>query len=79
MPLWTAMSWLFRRHRASRLAREAAQTLADASGGKPAFEGAAWNSCTADMVRAAKAHAYLALQTNFFDCVHGLQQQVCAA
>lgn len=52
--------------------------LAAASGGKAAFEGPAWNSCTADMVRAAKAHAYLVLQTNFFERVHGLQQQARA-
>ena len=66
------------RHRASRLTREAAQTLAGASGGKPAFEGPAWNGCTADMVRAARAHAHLVLQANFFDRVAGLQQEVGA-
>lgn len=72
------MNCLIRRHRASRLTREAAQTLAKASGGKPAFEGPAWNGCTADMVRAARAHAHLVLQANFFDRVAGLQQEVGA-
>ena len=69
---------VFCRHRASRLTREAAQTLAGASGGKPAFEGPAWNGCTTDMVRAARAHAHLVLQANFFDRVAGLQQEVGA-
>jgi len=64
------------RHRASRLAREAAQTLIAAGGGKPAFEGAAWNGCTADLIRTAKAHAYLVLHHTFYAHVQGLQKKV---
>ena len=47
-----------------------------AGGGKPVFEGPAWNGCTADMVRTAKAHAYLVLQTNFYSHVDALAEQV---
>lgn len=50
-----------------------------AGGGKPAFSGAAWNGCTADLIRTAKAHAYLVLQHTFYAHVQGLQKKVCVS
>ena len=65
-----------RRHRASRLALEAATTLAEAGGGRNLqFEGPAWNSSTVDLIRLAKAHGYLVLVQNFFAHVDGLRQK----
>jgi len=65
------------RHRASRLALEAATTLAEAGGGRDLqFEGPAWNSSTVDLIRLAKAHGYLVLVQNFFAHVDGLRQKV---
>lgn len=66
------------RHRTSRLAVEAASTLAAASGGGALqFEGPAWNGCTVDMIRLAKAHAYLILQANFVSHIAALKRKVC--
>lgn len=55
---------------------EGAQTLAAANGGKPAFDGDAWNGCLMDMVRLAKAHAYLVLQHTFVTHVRDLRVSV---
>lgn len=58
---------------------EAAATLAAASGGGALhFEGPAWNGCTVDMIRLAKAHAYLILQTNFVSHIAALKQKVAS-
>lgn len=64
------------RHRASRLVAEGAQALAAANGGEPAFVGEAWNGCLMDMVRLAKAHAYLVLQHTYAAHVRDLQDKV---
>lgn len=58
---------------------EAAATLATASGGGALqFEGPAWNGCTVDMIRLAKAHAYLILQANFVSHIQSLKRKVWA-
>lgn len=57
------------RHRASRLAANAVDTLRAAGGGKLAFEGAPWNGSTLALIAAAKAHCELTLTRTFFEAL----------
>jgi acyl-CoA oxidase len=52
------------------------KTVAAASGGQMAFEGAAWNSNTVDLIRLARAHCLLVLHSTFADSVHRLEAEV---
>ena len=55
---------------------EAASALAEASGGATLhFEGPAWNGRTVDLIRLAKAHAYLILHSNFVSHIAALKQK----
>ncbi|KAK9824680.1 hypothetical protein WJX72_012328 [[Myrmecia] bisecta] len=63
------------RHRATRLCIVAVQALQAEGGGKLAFEGPAWNACTVDMIRLARAHSLLVLYSNFADSVKQLASQ----
>lgn len=57
------------RHRAVRLVVDAADRLRQLGNGHLTFEGPAWNSCTVDLIRAAKAHCAVVLQQTFVDYV----------
>ncbi|KAI8467455.1 MAG: acyl-CoA dehydrogenase/oxidase C-terminal [Monoraphidium minutum] len=57
------------RHRASRLAVNAADTLRAAGGGRLVFEGPAWNGSTMALIAAARAHCELGLAQTFFDAL----------
>ncbi|GBF98378.1 peroxisomal acyl-coenzyme A oxidase [Raphidocelis subcapitata] len=72
------------RHRASRLAVTAADTLRAAAGGRLAFEGAPWNGSTLALIAAARAHCELQLALNFYAALQrwsseGALSPVCLA
>lgn len=59
------------RARAAALTLAVTDTLVTAGGGGASFSGPAWDGCTVDLVRAARAHCDAALAATFADAVAG--------